>query len=61
MTDYNAGGILPSPTSFANFGSVAMLPLTACQYYVQLQNGQYVNAAPGGGTNSICGTRFQVP
>ena len=61
VTNYTAGGILPSPTSFANFGTVAMLPETSCQYYVQLQGGQFINAAPGGGTNTICGSRFQVP
>src|SRR5262249_38292363 len=42
VTDYTAGGILSSPTSFANFGTVNMLPQTSCQYYVQLKGNQFV-------------------
>ena len=52
VTNYNAGGILATPTSFTNFGTPQMMPTTACQYYVQLKNGQFVNAAPNG--KSVC-------
>jgi branched-chain amino acid transport system substrate-binding protein len=48
VTDYNAGGLLPSPTSFANFGTPEMLPAQGCINFVQLKNGQFVIANPGG-------------
>jgi branched-chain amino acid transport system substrate-binding protein len=54
VTSYTAGGVLPSPTSFANFGTVASLPKTSCDYFVQLQGTKFVEATPGG--KSICGS-----
>ena len=48
VSSYNAGGILPAGTSFANFGTAAMIPPTECFYFLQLQNGKFINAAPGG-------------
>jgi branched-chain amino acid transport system substrate-binding protein len=51
VTDYNAGGILPSPTPFTNFGTPQMLPPTSCEYYVQLTKGQFV---PMSGGKPVC-------
>jgi branched-chain amino acid transport system substrate-binding protein len=56
VTGYSAGGILPSPTSFTNFGTKAMLPVTACEYIVQLQTNKFVLANNG---QAVCGK--QVP
>jgi branched-chain amino acid transport system substrate-binding protein len=53
VTDYTAGGILPSPTSFANFGTKAMLPATSCEYVFQLQGNNFV--ATNGG-KAWCGS-----
>lgn len=47
VTDYTAGGILPSPTSFANFGTPQMIPQSTCQQFVQMVNGAFINANPG--------------
>jgi branched-chain amino acid transport system substrate-binding protein len=57
VTSYTAGGLLASPTSFANFGTPAMIPATGCEYFVQLVNGKFVNAAPGG-KGAICGSKI---
>jgi branched-chain amino acid transport system substrate-binding protein len=57
VTDYNAGGILPSPISFAGFGTAAMVPTTSCEFFIQLLNGKFVDAAPGG-TGPVCGNRI---
>jgi ABC-type branched-subunit amino acid transport system substrate-binding protein len=57
VTDYTAGGILPSPTTFAGFGTAAMVPPTSCEFFLQLLNGKFVNAAPGG-TGPVCGNRI---
>jgi len=56
VTDYTAGGLFPSPTSFANFGTAAMIPNTGCEYFVQLQGSQFVNTQ--GGNKAVCGTRI---
>jgi hypothetical protein len=53
VTDYTAGGVLPSPTSLANFGTVDMLPKMTCIYFVQLQGDKFVSVGPGG--KAICG------
>jgi branched-chain amino acid transport system substrate-binding protein len=52
VTNYTAGGILPSPVSFANFGTVAMLPATSCEYILQLQGSKFILANNG---QAICG------
>jgi branched-chain amino acid transport system substrate-binding protein len=57
VTNYTAGGILPSAISFAGFGTPAMVPTTSCEYFFQLSNGKFVDAAPGG-TGAVCGNRF---
>jgi branched-chain amino acid transport system substrate-binding protein len=59
VTNYSAGGILPSPTSFANFGTPQMIPATNCQNFVQLKNGQFVNADPGG--KPVCASTVTFP
>jgi branched-chain amino acid transport system substrate-binding protein len=56
VTSYNAGGLLPSGTSFANFGTPAMVPATECYYFVQLQGDKFVNVE--GGSKTICGSRI---
>jgi branched-chain amino acid transport system substrate-binding protein len=48
VTNYNAAGLLPSTTSFTNFGTAQMIPPTSCNHVVQLKNGQFVIADPGG-------------
>jgi hypothetical protein len=57
VTNYRAGGILPSPTSFANFGTKAMLPATSCEYVFQLQGNHFV--ATNGG-KPWCGSLVSV-
>jgi hypothetical protein len=59
VTDYTAGGILPSPTSFANFGTPQMMGTPGCTQFVQLSNGQFVNANPGG--KPVCGSIVKFP
>jgi branched-chain amino acid transport system substrate-binding protein len=44
ISSWDDGGLLPSPTSFTNFGTPAMIPNTNCEYVVQLKNGAFVNA-----------------
>jgi branched-chain amino acid transport system substrate-binding protein len=59
VTDYTAGGILPSATSFANFGTPQMIPASNCQNFVQLSNGQFVNADPNG--KPVCASTVVFP
>ena len=53
VTDYTAGGVLPSPTDFSHFGTAAAIPERYCHYYLQVKGGKFV--AAGGG--KVCGTR----
>jgi hypothetical protein len=58
VTNYDAGGILPSPTTFANFGTKSMLPETYCTYVFQLKS-------PGGfvtynGGKPMCGKLISI-
>jgi branched-chain amino acid transport system substrate-binding protein len=55
-TGYTANGILTTPTNFTNFGTVEMLPQTACSYYVVLQGSQFVSIPAG--NKPICGNRI---
>jgi branched-chain amino acid transport system substrate-binding protein len=57
VSDYTANGILPSPTSFTNFGTKAMLPTSACSYFVQLKGNQYVVTNGG---KAICGNLIPI-
>ena len=59
VTNYTAGGILPSPTSFANFGTPQMIPQSVCDQFVQLVNGNFVNANPGG--KPVCAPPIKFP
>jgi len=59
VTDYTAGGILPSPTSFAYFGTPQMIPQSNCQQFVEMVNGTFVNASPGG--KPICAPPIKFP
>jgi branched-chain amino acid transport system substrate-binding protein len=59
VSSYNAGGILPSPTSFANFGTPQMIPATNCTNFVQLKNGAFVNANPNG--KPVCASTVSFP
>ena len=61
VTDYTAGGIFPSPGvsfSLKSFGTLAMLPKTACSYIVHLVKDRFV---PVDGGKLICGRRIAVP
>jgi branched-chain amino acid transport system substrate-binding protein len=60
VSSWDDNGLLPSPTSFTNFGSPAMLPATACEYVVQLKNGKFVNAMPGG-KQTVCAGLVTFP
>jgi branched-chain amino acid transport system substrate-binding protein len=55
VTNYSAGGLLPYGISFTGFGTPAMFPLTACDYFVQLQGDKWV---PFQGNGELCGTRI---
>ena len=59
VTNYNAGGILPGATSFANFGTPAMNGTEGCEQFVQMVNGQFVNANPGG--KPVCAPNIKFP
>ncbi len=59
VTNYTAGGILPSATSFANFGTPQMIPASNCNNFVQLKNGQFINADPGG--KPVCASTITFP
>jgi branched-chain amino acid transport system substrate-binding protein len=59
VTSYDAGGVLPSPTTFANFGIPQMLAATGCTNFVQLVHGQFVNADPNG--QPVCAGLISVP
>jgi branched-chain amino acid transport system substrate-binding protein len=48
VSSYNAGGILPGNTSFTDFGTPAMNGTQGCEQFVQLVNGAFVSANPGG-------------
>ena len=55
VSNYNAGGILPSPVTFKGFGTLAMIPTTGCTYVVQLKSGKFVVANGGA---PVCGKRM---
>lgn len=56
ITNYTASGLLPGPTSFAGFGTPAMIPQTGCTYFLQLKNGKFVVASPDG--KATCANRI---
>ncbi|MBO0731290.1 MAG: ABC transporter substrate-binding protein [Acidimicrobiaceae bacterium] len=56
-TNYTAGGLLPTPVSFANFGTKAMLPQTNCVYFVQLQGKNFVTVHGG---KPLCSARIAI-
>jgi branched-chain amino acid transport system substrate-binding protein len=58
LSSYDAGGILSSPTSFAGFGTSAIVPQKICMYYLQLQGTKYVALNSG---QPICGQRIVAP
>ncbi len=59
VSAYNAGGVLPSPTSFTNFGTPQMLPATGCINFVRLQGSQFINADPNG--QPVCSGLVSFP
>jgi branched-chain amino acid transport system substrate-binding protein len=61
VNNYTASGIFPSPGvgfSLKAFGTVAMLPQTACTYIVHLEGDHFVPVNDG---KLICGRRIPVP
>ena len=58
VSNYNAGGILPSPTTFEHFATAAMFPTTSCIYLVELQGNHFVVQNKN---KPICGTRISFP
>jgi branched-chain amino acid transport system substrate-binding protein len=59
VSSYNAGGLLASPVTFTNFGTVDMLPTTSCAYFVQIEGSKYIPVPADG--SPICGDRVKVP
>lgn len=59
VSSYDANGLLPSPVTFANFGTVGMLPTTQCGYFVQIVGHAYVSVPANG--QPICGSRIALP
>ena len=53
VTNYTAGGLLPTPTSFAHFGTVKGLPKKSCSFLLQVEDGKFVLANGG---KAICST-----
>ena len=59
VTNFTAGGILSVPTTFAHFGTIAMLGKAAdCTSFVQLKGTKYV---AGDERTPICGKLIKVP
>ena len=54
---YDAGGILPGSTPMTGFGTPNLVPKKVCNYYMQLQSGQYHVV----GGKPICGKRIVAP
>ncbi|HLG67258.1 MAG TPA: ABC transporter substrate-binding protein [Acidimicrobiales bacterium] len=54
---YDAGGILPGPTPMTGFGTPNLVPKKVCNYYMQLQNGQFHVV----GGKAVCGSRIVAP
>ena len=50
VSSYNAGGILPSNTTFQHFGTPAMFPQQQCLDYAELEHGTFVIVA-----KNVCG------
>ena len=59
VSSYDAGGLLVSPVTFTNFGTVGMLPETQCGYYVQIVGHAFAPVPANG--QPICGNRVEVP
>jgi branched-chain amino acid transport system substrate-binding protein len=59
VATYDAGGLLPSPVTFTNFGTVDMLPTTSCAYFVQIEGSKYIPVPANG--KPVCGNRVKVP
>jgi len=60
VTSYDAGGILSTQTTFANFGTKAMLPQQSCQYIIQLEQSPAQYVVSNGG-KPVCGQLIPVP
>ncbi|HEY3941332.1 MAG TPA: ABC transporter substrate-binding protein [Acidimicrobiales bacterium] len=52
VQSYTAGGLLPEALRFDRFGSVAGLPKTECEYFLQLRGGSYHSTNNG---KPVCG------
>ncbi len=52
VSSYNANGLLPDTLNYTHFGTVAGLPKTECEYYMQLRSGKYYST---NGAKPICG------
>jgi branched-chain amino acid transport system substrate-binding protein len=52
VTDYTGGGILPSPTTFAGYGTPAMFPATECSPLFEITTSGY---QPANGGKPVCG------
>jgi branched-chain amino acid transport system substrate-binding protein len=59
VSSYDAAGLLPSPVTFQNFGSIGMLPEVQCVYFVQIVGHGYVPVPANG--QPVCGNRVPVP
>lgn len=53
VTSYDGNGLLPSPTTFAHFGTPSMFPKSVCSFLVQLKGSAYNLAGKPGGR--FCG------
>lgn len=56
VTSYDAGGLLPSATSFTHFGTPAMFPASTCSYMLQLKGSKFDPVGGSGG--KYCGTKL---
>jgi branched-chain amino acid transport system substrate-binding protein len=57
VTNYTANGIFPQAVSFGHFGTVGMLPKTACTYMAQLKGKKFVISNGG---KLVCGKLIPV-
>ncbi len=58
VTNYDMGGLAPSPWGFAHFGTPQMLPSKACGWFFQLKGDNFVSANNG---QPYCGTYVETP
>jgi hypothetical protein len=58
VATYDIGGLTPSSWGFTNFGTVKMIPKTACGWFFQLVGDKFVTGNNG---KPYCGSYIESP